>query len=113
MSISTASTTNTASKNNQSETRQDLNRFFELLKSKGCHYCLGWCWEGGSTGRRGANRDGVLSVYSSEGLRVIRVQFERSTMSWGAGDDELNRLRDGSNRHYAVLEAIDELKKMA
>lgn len=92
--------------------RQDVDLFHRLLDEKGFNYDILWHWEGGSTGRRGANRDGVLCVYDRKWNRLFRVQFERSSVSWGPGDVALNRVHTGSNRHRAVMEAIDTLKDM-
>lgn len=36
-------------------------------------------------------------------------QFERNTMLWTSGDIDLGRVRTGSPRHYAVLDALEFL----
>jgi hypothetical protein len=90
---------------------KDLDRFFDLLEKHGLKYDIRWRWEGGSTGRRGANRDGVLLIYRGD-ERIFHAQYERSSIRWTHGDCTLERLHEGSNRHYAVLDAINAMQQL-
>lgn len=87
-----------------------LRAFKALLAENDYDYTIRWRWEGGNTGRRGANRDGVLQVVNSDGVKISEHQFERSTMSWGRDDERLTGLRAGSHRYHAVARAFDDVQ---
>jgi hypothetical protein len=110
-SLSTSTTKNTTPRGPRTDAGKTLELFFELLKKHNLTYDIRWRWEGGSTGRRGANRDGVLLLFR-DGERVFREQYERSSMRWRDGDVELNRLTEGSNRYYAVVGAIEFMQQL-
>lgn len=85
--------------------RTDVDFLRAQLATAGMRYELGWQWVG-------RERHGVLRIFkdisSSEAL--VSVLFRRNTWAWGSGDRKLGQVHTGSNRHLAVVAAIEQLK---
>lgn len=110
-SLGTSTINNIAARGPRTDAGKTPELFFELLEKHDLSYSIGWVWEGDSSGRCGANRDGVMQLLRSSEL-VFSEQYERSSMRWRHGDYTLDRLREGSNRYYAVVGAIQFMQQL-
>lgn len=79
------------------------DEFKSFCDAKNLRWLITWKWQG-------RNRAGVLRVYDRDDNLKARVMYGRSTQMWGLGDHSLDRVRTGSPKHFAVLEAQKILK---
>ena len=86
------------SNNNLPPARVTTDEFKSFCDAQNLRWLITWKWQG-------RNRAGVLRVYDCDDNLKARVLYGRSTQMWGPGDHCLDRVRTGSPKHLAVLEA--------
>ncbi|KQY00158.1 hypothetical protein ASD28_12570 [Massilia sp. Root133] len=84
--------------NNLAPARVTTDEFKFFCDAQNLHWLITWKWQG-------RNRAGVLKVYDRDDNLKARVLYGRSTQMWGPADQGLDRVRTGSPKHFAVLEA--------
>ncbi|MDW3682999.1 hypothetical protein RA280_14825 [Cupriavidus sp. CV2] len=80
-------------------------RFINLCEQGGFSYELTWFWSG-------RNRHGRLIVRHYARSAPLVIDFARNAGGWAAADEMLDRLRTGSPRHLAVLEAVGLMERV-
>ena len=84
--------------NNLAPARVTTDEFKSFCDAQNLRWLITWKWQG-------RNRAGVLRVYDRDDNLKARVVYGRNTQMWGLGDHGLDRVRTGSPKHLAVLEA--------
>ena len=83
--------------------RASTDEFKALCDVLNYHWYITWKWAG-------RDRAGVLKVYDRDDNLKARIVYGRGNQLWGNSDRGLNRVRTGSRKHAAVLEALQQLQ---
>ncbi|MBC8752587.1 hypothetical protein [Paraburkholderia podalyriae] len=84
--------------------RMSVDRLRRLAASNDLQLQLTWQWVG-------RQRHGVLTV-TKDGKSLFSERFARATQMWGRGDETFDLVRTGSNKHVAVIHALEALKSL-
>lgn len=92
--------------NNLPPARVTTDQFKSFCDAQDLRWLITWKWQG-------RNRAGVLRVHDRDDNLKARVIYGRNTQKWGLSDHGLDRLRTGSPKHLAVLEAQKMLEPLS
>lgn len=84
--------------------RMSVDALKRLAANNDVHAQITWQWVG-------RHRHGVLTL-TKDGKSLFSERFARSTQIWGRGDETLDLVRTGSNKHVAVIRALEALQSL-